>query len=126
MGSENGFLTFAICLAVGFLGGLPYELVTLFRDIFCRQGRNKWIGILLDVLFFLSFTAWCIYTSYVFRYPLLRFYVWIAYALGGFIYSKILRRILAFLKNVCYNKARKVVKTKKDRKKLSKLGDKIV
>ena len=126
MSGGDGFFTFAICLAVGFLGGIPYEIITLFRDFFCRKGRNKWLGVLLDVFFFVCFTAWCIYTAVLFDYPLLRFYVWIAYALGGFIYSKILRRILAFLKKICYNVARKVLNTRKERKKLSKTEDKIV
>ena len=50
--------------------------------------------------------------------------MWLGFGLGGMIYSKSLRRILAFLENMCYNLAYKVAFKAKSKKKLSKQGDK--
>lgn len=53
--------------------------------------------------------------------------MWIGYALGGIIYAKTLRKIVAFLENMCYNKIIKVIKkAKKKEKNLPKEVDKRV
>lgn len=126
MDSKGQLSVFCICLAVGFVGGLLYEIFVLFRAAFgCGRGKNKIIGIILDAAFFVCLAAVCIYAVYRFRFPNLRFYMWIGYGLGWIIYLKTLRRIVAFLQKVCYNKAIKVAKKVKTKKKLSKEGDKI-
>ena len=126
MDSKGQFGIFCLCVAVGIVGGVIYEFFVLFRALFrCGKGKNKIVGILLDVAFFVCFGGLCIYTAYRFRFPNLRFYMWIGYAVGGIIYLKTLRRIVAFLEKVCYNKAIKVAKKVKTKKKLSKTGDKI-
>ena len=126
MDGKGQFSVFCLCVVVGFVGGLLYELFVLLRAVFCcGRGKNKLVGVLLDVAFFVSFAGLCTYAAYRFRFPDLRFYMWIGYGLGWIIYLKTLRRIVAFLQKVCYNKAIKVVKKVKTKKKLSKTGDKI-
>ena len=126
MDGKGQFGVFCLCIAVGFVGGLLYEIFVFFRAAFgCGRGKYKIIGIILDVAFFMCFAGLCIYAAYRFRLPNLRFYMWIGYGLGWIIYLKTLRRIVAFLQKVCYNKAIKVAKKVKTKKKLSKTGDKI-
>ncbi len=126
MDSKGQFGVFCLCVAVGLVGGLLYEIFVLLRALFrCEKGKNKIVGILLDAAFFVCFAMLCVYAAYRFRFPNLRFYMWIGYAVGGIIYLKTLRRIVAFLEKVCYNKAIKVAKKVKTKKKLSKMGDKI-
>lgn len=126
MDGKGQFGVFCLCIAVGFVGGLFYEFFVLLRALFrCGRGKNKLVGVLLDVAFFVCFAGLCIYAAYRFRLPNLRFYMWIGYGLGWIIYLKTLRRIVALLQKVCYNKAIKVAKKVKTKKKLSKTGDKI-
>ena len=126
MDSKGQFGIFCLCIAVGFVGGILYEFFVLLRAIFgCGRGKNKALGVVLDMAFFVVGAGLCTYCAYRFRFPDLRAYMWIGYAVGYIIYLKTLRRILAFLQKVCYNKAIEVVKKAKMKKKLSKMGDKI-
>lgn len=126
MDSKGQLSVFCICIAVGFVGGLLYEIFVLLRAVFrCGKGKNKIVGIILDVTFFIGFAGLYIFFANRFRFPDLRFYMWIGCGLGWIIYLKTLRRIVAFLQKVCYNKIVKLVKKVKTKKKLSKMGDKI-
>ena len=126
MDSKGQLGVFCLCVAIGFVGGVLYEIFILFRAVFrCDKGKKKGVGIALDMAFFVAFGVLCIYAGYQFYFPNLRFYMWIGYAVGYIIYLKTLRRILAFLEKVCYNKASKVAKKVKTKKKLSMTGDKI-
>lgn len=120
------FSVFAVCVAVGFAAGLPYECFAFFRRLFCRNGKRMWISIVSDVLFFVLFSIIAVMTAYVFQFPSFRVYMWIGYAVGGLIYLKTLHRILAFLQIVCYNKVTKLIKKAKKREKtLKKEGETI-
>lgn len=126
MDGKNQFLVFCVCVAVGFVGGLPYELVAIVRLLFaCEKNKNKPLGIMLDILFFISFAATCVAAAYFFKFPPFRAYMWLGYACGGIIYSKILRRIVAIPEKICYNAIIKAVKRFKGKKKPSKKGRKI-
>lgn len=124
MDSKNQFVVFCLCIGVGFAGGLLYELFVPLRFAFgCERGKNKALGIGLDITFFILFAAICIIGAYVFHFPSFRTYMWLGYGLGGIIYSKTLRRILAILEKVCYNMLIKAVNRSKSKKKLSEKGD---
>ena len=117
MDTKNQFSVFCLCLAVGFIGGLIYEIFAFFRWIFgCGRGENKFFGGLLDFLFFVSFAIFCIFSSVLLRFSGFRVYMWLGFGLGGMIYSKTLRRIVAFLENMCYNLSCKIVIKAKARK----------
>lgn len=113
MQTENQFYVFCLCVAVGFCGGLLYELFTFISKLF-GQGKGRKIAVVLcDILFFIAFSAFAVFIAVVFHFPNFRVYTWLGYALGGIIYLKSLRRIVAFLENVCYNVIRKKAKSKK-------------
>lgn len=119
MDSKGQLSVFLLCIFTGFCGGLIYEVFAFFRLLFgCEKGKGKTLGIILDGLFGLVFAVWGIFTAYFFQFPEFRMYMCLGWALGGIIYLKTLRRIVAFLEKVCYNVAVKVAKKAKTRKKL--------
>ena len=121
MDTKGQFTYFLLSVAVGFVGGLLYEVFSLFRILFsCDKGKWKGIGIGLDIGFCLLFTIWCIYMSFCLRFPDFRVYVCCGWVLGFAIYLKILHRILAFFENVCYNVLVKMAKKAKSKKKTLK------
>ncbi len=120
MDSVGQFSVFILCAVFGYCGGLLYEVFALFRLLFGCERRKNIIGILLDVAFFTTFAMGCVCFSFTQNFPSQRIYMWIGYALGGVLYSKTLRRILAFLEKVCYNMLVKVAKKTKTKKKLLK------
>lgn len=120
MDSKNQFTTFCLCVAVGFLGGIFYEIFAFIRCIFgCERNKNKIFGGILDFLFFICFAVFCIISSFFLHFSGFRVYMWLGFGLGGVLYSKSLRRILAFLENMCYNAVCKIVIKAKSKIKLS-------
>lgn len=116
---------FCLTVAVGFCGGIIYEFFAIFRKIFGgNRGKNKFLGGIFDVLFCLSFAIWCIFASFLGDFPSFRIYIWLGYAVGGILYSKILRRIVAFLEKLCYNVLNKMLKWQKSKRKLFKKQEK--
>ena len=127
MDSRNQLAYFCLCVFVGFIGGILYEFFAFFRTIFrCPRGKNKWLGATIDIAFCICFAMLCSLSAYWLKLPSFRLYMWIAYALGFLIYLKTLRRMVAFLQKVCYNVSCKIVKKAKNKKKLSKTGDKLI
>lgn len=113
MSVQNQFYVFLFCIAVGFCGGLLYEIFTFIPKAF-RQGKGRKIAVFVcDMLFCVSLAGFCVGACVHFRFPDFRVYMWIGYALGGIIYLKTLRRIVAILENVCYNAIKQKVKSKK-------------
>ena len=118
MDTKGQLTYFLLSLAIGFVGGLIYELFFLFRLFFsCDKGKRKGIGIGLDLGFCFCFAIWCIYTSFCLRFPDFRGYIGVGWVLGFIIYLKILHRILALLRKVCYNVLVRIVKKAKSKKK---------
>ncbi len=95
---------------MGFIGGLLYEAFSLLSLPFCRGGKRKWLRAILDVVFWLSFAAFCIACSYLLKFPSFRVYMWIGCFCGGILYLKSVRRIVAFFEKICYNKLVKIRK----------------
>ena len=122
MNGQNQFLIFCYCVAIGFIGGLLYEIFSVFRAILgCRKEKNKILGGCIDCLFCLTFACFCVFASYLLHFPEIRVYMYIGYGIGGIIYLKTLRRIVAIFKKVCYNVVTKIVKIgKKQEKTLEK------
>ena len=117
MDSKNQFTVFCLRLAVGFTCGLIYEIFAFFRWIVgCERGKNKVLGGILDFLFFISFAVFCIFSSVLLHFSGFRVYMWLGFGLGGMIYSKTLRRIVAFFENMCYNLSYKIIIKAKARK----------
>lgn len=125
MDSKNQFQFFCLSIVVGLLGGVLYELCSLLRSILgCNRGKNKWLGVALDIFFGVGFSVWCVYTSFLLHFPDFRGYIWVGYAIGGIIYLKTLHIMVAIFKKVCYNRLVKLVnKAKKQEKTLKKEVD---
>lgn len=126
MDTKNQFVYFLLSIATGFIGGLLYELFAFIRLI-CGvdRGKRKAIGIVSDILFWVFFTILAIYSCFLFHFPSFRVYMGIGWLLGGIIYSKTFRIMVAFLEKVCYTKLTKLVKKAKSKKKLLKREGKI-
>jgi hypothetical protein len=108
------------------LSGIPYEIVVLLRGIFrCERGKNKIIGVVLDVIYPIFVALVCAFMQFILHFPAFRVYMWIGYAVGFIIYLKILRRILAFLQKTCYNKLAKVLRRVNIKKKIPKKGGRV-
>ncbi len=120
MDSKNQLTTFLLCLLCGFLGGLIYEIFAFFRLIFgCDREKNKVLGILLDLCFFVFLAIFYFFCAFSLHFPDFRVYMWVGFGLGGVLYLKSLRRMVAFVEKMCYNTFRKIANKIKNRKKLS-------
>ena len=120
MDTARQFSVFILCVCCGYGGGIIYEVFALFRLLFRCEKRENIIGILMDISFFILFAIGCVYCAFLWDFPTIRIYMWMGYALGGVLYWKTLRRILAFLEKVCYNSLAKIAKKAKTKKKLLK------
>lgn len=110
MDTKGQIVVFLWYLAIGFGCGILYDAFTPFRW-FVQKKAKKNGGIVvavLDVAFWIG--VWLITVAFAFalRLPTVRGYAWLALLVGGIIYLKSLRRIVAFLQNLCYNKCKKV------------------
>ncbi len=124
MDTKGQFNYFLLSMAVGFVGGLLYEIFAFFRLLLgCERKKARIIEGILDVLFGISFGIFCIYACYFLRFPDFRVYMMSGWGIGLLIYAKTLRRIVAFLEKVCYNTVTKLVKRAKTDKKLLKRED---
>ncbi len=124
MDSKNQIQIFLSCVLVGFLCGLIYEIFVFFRLLFgCERGKRSLFGGILDFLFFLFSAIFCVVCGFLLRFPSIRVYMWVGYVLGGVLYAKSLRRMVAFSQKKCYNIGRKIATKVKYRKKLSKEGE---
>ena len=117
MSAHSQFALFCICIGAGFVFGIVYEPISILRSVF---KRSKWIGITLDILFFIALALWYTGAIYLFQFPSFRLYYWLGFLVGGIIYLKSLHIILAFFKKICYNKFVKIAKKLKNRKKIGK------
>ena len=121
MDTKNQFTYFLLSVAIGFVGGLLYELFALVRLLFhVKRGKWKGLGVGLDIAFCISFAILCIYASFCLHFPDFRGYMCMGWLVGGIIYLKILHRIVAFLEKVCYNVLVKMVTKAKSKEKTLK------
>ena len=119
MDTQNQFTYFLFSILIGLVGGVLYEIFAFFRLLFrCAKGKNKGIAIILDILFGLTFSIFCIFAMFFLQFPAFRGYMGLGFFIGLIIYAKTLRRIVAFFEKVCYNGIARVVKKAKSGKKL--------
>ena len=124
MDTKNQFTYFLLSALVGLIGGLLYEIFAFFRRLFgCDRGKRKAIGVGLDMLFAFALAIFYVFACYLLHFPDFRGYMGVGFAIGLILSIKILRRILAFFKKVCYNSIARMVKRQKSRKKTLLQGD---
>lgn len=128
MDTQGQIKFFLLYVAFGFLSGIVYEFFACLR-LFCGcDGKRRAVlGGIFDVLFWLCICGFLGVCAYCFHLPDLRVYMWIGLLLGGIIYYKTLRRILAFLEKLCYNTCKRIVKKVKIGRKSTqkKVGSKV-
>ena len=116
MDVKNQLFYFLSSVLVGFIGGICYEFFAFFRQIFgCEKGKRKFLGIILDVIYTFGFGILWIYTSFLLKIPDFRIYMCIGWLIGGIIYAKTLRIILAIFKKMCYNTIARIIKKAKSK-----------
>jgi hypothetical protein len=120
MDTQNQFWTFLLCVAIGFCGGILYEVFAFFRLGFCRNNRLAKLSAIFDVAFWLSFAVFSTCMACLFDFSNFRTFWWIGHLVGGIIYLKTLHKIIAFFENVCYNKLTQLVKKARKQEKTLK------
>ena len=121
MDTSNQFIRFCICVVAGFVFGVVYEPFAFFRMVFqCTRNKNKAVGVILDIGFWLLLSAYYIIVAYAFAFPAFRAYTWLGFAVGGIIYFKTLHKVVAFLGDSCYNTYRKRLKKHREKRRNSK------
>ena len=121
MDSQNQLTYFVLCIAVGFVSGVVYEIFSFLRLCFgCTRGKNKIFGVALDIIFCIAFAILTVFSRFCFHFPDFRAYFWLGYGFGGILYLKTLHKIIAFFEKLCYNKLSQRLKTAKNKKKTLK------
>ena len=125
MDTQGQIVYFLLYVALGFGAGFIYEPFALVR-LFCRCDgtKNRALGGVIDVVFWLSVCLLVNISVYYGHFPAFRLYMWIGFFVGGTIYCKTLRRILAIFENLCYNTCKSIVKKVKTRRKAPKVRGK--
>ena len=103
MDSKAQFPAFLVCIAAGAVVGLLY-------DAFFPLRRSKIATAIADAAFCVTAAAFYVFISTVCAFPDFRVFTYIGMAAGILIYSKSMRRVVAFFRNMCYNKIGKVKK----------------
>ena len=108
--TANQLFIFALCVGVGFGGGVVYEAFCFLRlCLGVRKNKRKTLGFALDTCFFALLTGWVVFCSYLFAFPSFRVYMWIGYLFGAIIYLKTLHKIIAFFEIMWYNTIKKLI-----------------
>ena len=114
MDTQGQIGVFLLYVALGFAVGFLYEPFAFLRLFFgCNKGRRAVFGGVLDAVFWCGACLLVNVAVFYGRLPSFRLYMWIGFLLGGIIYCKTLRRILAIFQKLCYNICKKVLKRKK-------------
>ena len=90
---------FLLCILIGIVGGVFYDAFFLLR----APLRVRWVRILCDFLFCLTFGAVYLLFAVSFRMPPLRTYYILGLTLGLFLYLKSFHKIVAFFSEKLYN-----------------------
>ncbi len=107
----SGSRVFLICVFIGVLGGVIYDVFFLPRDL-CRK---KWLRFVCDFLFCLCFGAFYLFSAVCLGLPSIRFFHLLGLLLGLFLYLKSFHKIIAFLSGKLYNKTNSRVRKRKPR-----------
>ena len=118
MDTGGQFAQFGLCIVVGFLGGIIYDVFAFVRLLFsCGRGKCKVVEIANDVAFWLTFAVLAVACAYKFYFSTFRTYTWLGYILGGIIYSKSLHKIIAFFEIMWYNGIKKLINKARNQEK---------
>ena len=127
MDTVNQLRIFAVCMSFGAALGALYDLLCPLWLFGGHRGKAYWASAFaFDVCFFALAGVLAVALGLWLRFPSVRAYFYFGYALGFWIYSKTLQRIVAFLKNICYNNGRKLANAIRKRKNSLKKQEKSI
>ena len=104
MNGTDQFYVFLVGICCGVAGGLMYDLICLIRTPVAKRP----VVIVTDILFCILFAAFYLFVSVSLAFPDLRFYTFLACALGFFLYLETLHKIVAFFGKKIYNGLKRV------------------
>ncbi|MGN1061865.1 MAG: spore cortex biosynthesis protein YabQ [Candidatus Scatosoma sp.] len=96
MDSKAQLPAFLICIAAG-------AVIALLYDAFFPLRRTKITTAIADAAFCVTAAAFYVFVSTVCAFPDFRIFTYFGLALGILIYSKSMRRVVAFFQKMCYN-----------------------
>ncbi len=94
------FRIFLVCIALGFFGGLLYEVFFLLSYPF---RKHRAVQIISDILFCIVFAGAYVGVSVWLELPPIRFYFCLGLAFGFFLWLESLHKTLAFFAAKGYN-----------------------
>ena len=112
MFSVDQLKIFFICLGVGVCAGTVRDLFSAFLYPFRGKKGEEKVWFCYEILFCVAFALAFIAIEANLGFPDFRGFMAVGLAVGFWLYYKIFRIMLAFLKKVCYN----ILKNKSKRK----------
>lgn len=98
------------CALCGIISGVAYDILYVARTAVCGihvrsyTVKDKIFTVICDVLYCFIFAAGFVFTSVMFDFYELRFYMLAGCLIGAFLYLKSFHIIVAFFVNKVYNK----------------------
>ena len=123
MDTSGQLIKFFTCILLGFLAGIPYELLSL-TDLLKGERLKSALHAITDIVFFIIFAVFCIGVFTALEFSSFREYHYFGLLLGGVLYLKTFHKAVAFLKRMCYNGIKKLVNCVKSRKNFRKKEEK--
>ncbi|MDE6585777.1 MAG: spore cortex biosynthesis protein YabQ [Clostridia bacterium] len=117
------FFIFMICLFVGIVSGVVYDVLYVARVCLCGVDKKVYTVkdrvfiAAADILYCLVFAAGFIFTSVMFDFEGLRLYMLAGCLIGALLYLKSFHLIVAFSAKKVYNKVSKYTESKSGRTK---------
>lgn len=106
MDTANQFFIFCVCLLSGLAFGFFFDGVACVGGVLCRLFPRRGRGIVkgvFEVVAILFCAVAFVWLSSALYFPEIRIYMYVGIVLGVCLYLKSWRRILDFVKKVCYN-----------------------
>ena len=123
MDTQGQIWVFSLYVCMGFCSGFIYQFFSFLRLILgCRTGKHVYLESVLDVGFWICALIGTLLCAYALQLPTTRLYAWLGFLIGGIIYLKSLRRMVAILENLCYNRYRSLRQKTKKRRNTPKKG----
>jgi len=102
--TANQIFIFLVCIYAGLISGVVYDVLYVLK----LAAGGKWTNIILDIIFFIIFSCIYIFVSFLFEFPVFRFYMFFAAQLGLFMYIKSFHILIANGAKKIYNKLKQI------------------
>lgn len=107
--SKNQFYVFIVCLAIGVVGGLIFNVLSPIKD----KINKKWINTIIDIFAFIILSIIYVFIAFRLHFPSFRVYMIVGVLAGIYLYNKSFKIILAKLNKKIYNILEIILKKKR-------------